>query len=290
MGDEYMTRSFKMNTLVCTVLAGLFYGSFMFAKHDPRLSTVAPFLNDPYDAIGSFAVISSIIFVAIALVRAFRPYPLQPRDEQKVFLARTQMAIVLAVLITTASDSIAMLRHVPAWAGTPYQGELIGLLSAMIVATIVTGYLVRHSLQGVLLPLQRHWKTTVWIILLAILILALYPEQLIQGKYGHLFTIFVGMLLLFWPLSALVTTLIPFDIAKAAVGQTSLRKVYAWVMVIVFSLGIGLLAFLGEASEGGGSGVPLRRMMVVFAVFLGTGALGIVIGFAFLRKPLGLLR
>jgi hypothetical protein len=62
------------------------------------------------------------------------------------------------------------------------------------------------------------------------------------------------------------------------------------MVVLLFAFGIGLLAFLGETSEGGGRGVPLARLATVFAVFVGAGAVGVVMGYAFLRKPLGLFR
>src|SRR5262249_31146582 len=118
-----MPASLKSTTLLSAALAVVFYLFFMFAKHDPRLSTVAPFLNDPYDAIGSFAAIASALLVILALTRTWRPYRAQPTAAQQVFLSRTQLAIALAALITLASDVVAMARHPSLWMGTPFTGE-----------------------------------------------------------------------------------------------------------------------------------------------------------------------
>jgi hypothetical protein len=285
-----MSAFFKTNTLLSTVLAVTFYLFFMFAKHDPVLSVIVPFSNDPYDAVGSFAVITSVILVIIALVRAFRPYRNPATDEQKVFLIRTQMAIALAVMITVVTDLIAMLRHLSTWLGTPQAVELIVLLSGITIYAIAVGYLAQRSGRGINLPVRNRWKSAFAVSLIAIFILTVYPENLIQDMYGHLFTILAGMLLLFVPMSALDIALVPFDTETMITRHAHARRVYKWIIVLLLGLGIGLIVFLGETSEGGGRGAPLARVAVVFAVFVGAGALAILIGYAFLRKPLGLFR
>lgn len=285
-----MSAFFKTNTLLSAVLAATFYLFFMFAKHDPVLSVIVPFSNDPYDSVGSFAAIASAILVIIALVRAFRPYRNPATDGQKVFLIRTQIAIALAALITAVTDLIAMLRHLAIWLGTPQAVELIVLLSGITIYAVAMGYLAQRSGRGINLPVHNRWKSAFAVSLIAIIILAVYPENLIQGIYGHLFTIFVGMLLLFVPMSALDIALVPFDTETMISRNAHARRVYEWIIVLLLALGIGLIVFLVEASEGGGSGAPLVRVAVIFAVFVGGGVLGILIGYAFLRKPLGLFR
>jgi hypothetical protein len=284
-----MPTFFKTNTLLSAALAAIFYFFFMFAKHDPMLSAVAPFLNDPYDAIGSFAAIASVLLVLIALVRAFRPYRTPPTQEQKVYLTRTHMAIVLMVLITLVSDSVAMARHISLWLGTPLAGELLALVGGVTICAIVVAYFIRRSMSTLTLPKRPVWRGAVAVSLLAILILAVYPEGLIQGLYGHLFTIVLGILLLFAPLSALDMALAPFAVERPASVRTRWQRAYPWILAVLFAFGIGLLVFLGEASQGAGGGIPLARVATVFVVFVGVGTLGVVIGYAFLRKPLGLL-
>ncbi len=285
-----MPARFKVNTLLSAILAAVLYLFFMFAKHDPMLSTVAPFLNDPYDAIGSFATISSILLVIIALVRALRPYPSPPTEERKVFLIRTHMAIALAVLITLAADLVAMARHPSLWLRSPLAGELIALLGGIIAFALAAVLLIRRSMSGITVPTRLTWRGAIAVSLLALLILAVYPENLIDMLYGHLFTIFVGMLLLFAPMAALDIALVPAAMASTAVVQTRRAKAAPWIIALLLAFGVGLLVFLGEAGEGGGRSVPLVRIATVFAVFVGMGTLGILVGYAFLRKPLGLPR
>jgi hypothetical protein len=284
-----MPTFFKVNTILSAVLAAAFYFFFMFAKHDPALSAAIPFANDPYDAVGSFAAISSVLLVLIALVRAFRPYRTAPTEGQKVYLARTQMALALAALITLVSDGVAMVRYAAMWLRTPVAGELIALLGAVAVGAVVVIYLIRRSMRGISLPTRAHWLAAVVVSLAAILILAVYPESLAHDIFGGLFTIVVGILLFFAPLSAIDIALIPFVVERTTVVRARWQRVLPWFLALLVAFGVGVLAFLGEASGEGGGGVPLARVAMVFAIFVGVGTVGIVIGYAFLRKPLGLL-
>jgi hypothetical protein len=283
-----MTTVFKLNAALTAALAAAFYVFFMFAKHDPNISGIVPFSNDPYDAIGSFAAISSILLVLIALVRAFRPYRSPPTEEQKVFLVRTQLAVALAALITVVSDSVAMARHGAMWLQSPRAGELVALVGGMGACALAAVLLIRRSMSAIHLSVLRRWTTALGVSLAAALILAIYPEGLIQTLLGHLFTIFIGILLLFAPLASLDTALVPFVSESATEGHIRWRQAVPWMAVLLVAFGVGMLAFLGETSEGGGSGVPLARLVTVFAVFVGAGAVGVVVGYAFLRKPLGL--
>jgi hypothetical protein len=279
---------FKAMTILTVALATAFYSFFMFAKHDPSLSAIAPFLNDPYDAIGSFAAIASVPLVLLALLRAFRPYRTPPTTEQQVYLIRTQLAIALAALVTLAGDAVAMARHTGMWLGTPLAGELLALLGGMTVFALVVIYLVRRAMSTIMLPTRPRWRSAVTVSLLAILLLAVYPEAWIQTLYGHLFTILMGILLFFAPLSQLDVALSPFDLQVPMRKLKRWRRGYSWIAALLFALGVGLLVFLAETSEGGGQGVPLARVATIFAVFVGTGTVGILIGYAFLRRPLGL--
>ena len=285
-----MPAVFKVNTLLGVAVAAVFYLFFMVTKHDPALSAIVPFTTDPYDAIGSFAAIASVPLVLLMLVRAFRPYRTPPTAEQQVYLIRTQLAITLAALITLVGDAVAMARHTGLWLGSPLTSELLALLGGVAVLALVVTYLIRRSMRSITLPMRSRWKRAVVVSLLAILLLAVYPEALIQTLYGHLFTILVGILLFFAPLSQLTMALAPFDLHVLTQEIKRGRSVYPWIAALLFALGVGLLLFLAEASGGGEQGVPLARVATIFAVFVGTGTIGILIGYAFLRKPLGLPR
>jgi len=55
-------------------------------------------------------------------------------------------------------------------------------------------------------------------------------------------------------------------------------------------MAVGTCALLSEILEGSGESVPPARILLVSSVFLGAGTSGLLIAFAFLKKPLGLFR
>ena len=115
-----MPGKFKINTLSILALSALFYFFFMTAKHDPALSAANAFAEDPYDAVGSFAIQAAALIGVLSALRAFRPYRRgPPTDEQKILLARTQILAALAVIVTLASDIVAMARYPSLWIGPP---------------------------------------------------------------------------------------------------------------------------------------------------------------------------
>ena len=68
-----MPSILRRNSVIALGLAGLFHWGFMRMKHDPVLSALSPFVNDPYDAVGSFAMIVGWLAAIPSLVRAGRP-------------------------------------------------------------------------------------------------------------------------------------------------------------------------------------------------------------------------
>src|SRR5579872_6660872 len=91
-------------SIAAAALAALFWWAFMFLKHEPALRNVIPFGDDPYDGIGSGGVILAAILTIVALVRAFRPSLAVASSVRRLYLVRTQVAIVLCVWITLAGD------------------------------------------------------------------------------------------------------------------------------------------------------------------------------------------
>ena len=60
-----------------------------------------------------------------------------------------------------------------------------------------------------------------------------------------------------------------------------------WLAVVFLGIAIGAFLLLGESREGKG-GIPLPERLIVSSIFIGAGIIGLVIAYAFLRKPLGL--
>jgi len=107
-----MPGRLKRSAVVVAAFAGFFYWGFMTAKHDPSLRDIVPFGEDPYDAVGSFAVIVAVLVAVLSLARAFRPYRSSgPSSAEVTYLLRSLATVALAALITVGSNAIAMVRH-----------------------------------------------------------------------------------------------------------------------------------------------------------------------------------
>jgi hypothetical protein len=285
-------QALKRNAVIVFALGSLFYWSFMFAKHDPALRDVIPFGDDPYDAVGSFGVMVGMLIALLSLVRAFRPYREEPSTMQRAYLVRSQEAVVLAVFMTLASDLVAMARHTSMWVGAASRNKLIALVGGMAVVTAVVQLLIRASQEKPLEPGAKGWKAAVSATLLAIGVLAAYPEQLIHRTATHLLTVVAADIVLFGPMRPLLNALVPYKSDKGRMEKIPARGQFStagqrWGIAALAGALIGACAFLGEIGEGSGA-VPMNRLAFVASVFIGLGLAGFLIAYAFLREPLGL--
>ena len=276
----------KRNAVIVLALAALFRWSFMFAKHDPALRNTVPFGDDPYDAIGSFGVIAGILIAMLSLFRAFRPYRKAPSSLQQIYLIRSQEAVVLASFITLAADAVAMARHPAIWIGTASRDRLIALLGGMALFTAFVQLLIGRSQEQSLGSGAKGWKAIPAASLSVVLVLAVYPEQLIRNTAAHLLTVLAGGIVLFAPMRALLNVLVPYSLDEGRTVKTPTHGGYwsaclRWGTVVFLGALIGAFAFAGEISEGGGAPPP-GRFAFVASVFVGLGLAGLAIAYAFL--------
>jgi hypothetical protein len=291
-----MPKALKLNAIVVVALAGAFHWAFMFAKHDPVLSHIIPFGVDPYDAVGSFADIVGVLIALLSLVRAFRPYRTGPPTvARQLYLARTQAAVGLAVLITLIVDGVAMVRHQALWTQSPRRGELVAILACMAVAAAAVELFTYRTARRIHpTGAPGEWRRAAVIGGTAVLIMAVYPERLIDGMVTHLLTVVVGALVLFAPMPSLLRALIPYDEQNLEPPMTpahegaSVAK-YRWPIVIVIGVAIGAALGAEEMREGVAS-MPVGRVLVVGSVFIGLATAGLATAYAFLGNPLGLGR
>ena len=281
----------KCNAVIVLGLACLFYWSFVFAKHDPALRNVIPFGDDPYDAVGSFGVIVGMLIALLSLLRAFRPYRGVPSTARQMYLVRAQQAVVLSVFMTLASDMVAMARHPSMWSGAASRDRLIALLGGLAVVAVVVQLLIRASQERLPKRDAKDWIAAASAALLAIMVLAVYPETLIRGTPTHLLTVVVGDIVLFAPMRPLLNALVPYKSDKARMEKLPARGQFStaaqrWGIVVLAGALIGACVFVGEMAEG--SGVPMNRLVFVASVFVGLGLAGFLIAYAFLQEPLGL--
>ena len=288
-----MPRTLKRNAIIVLALAIWFYWSFMFAKHNESLRNVIPFGVDPYDAVGSFGVVIGMILAMLALVRAFRPYRDRvPSIAQRVYLIRSQMAVVLVVMITLAVDIVAMARH-RAWVNSPSRNELVALLAALALVGVAVQLLIRTGQRALPKVDSNRWAHAATAVLLAIFIVAVYPERLMNATVTHLFTIVMSAALLFAPMRPLLNALVPYDDAREIPTGTrpphhrSLSSKHRWGIVLILGAVIGGFLVIGEMSEGGGT-PTVSRLLFIASIFVGLAIAGFLIAYVFVGAPLGL--
>lgn len=292
---EQMPQRHKITSLLIFAFAVLFYIFFMHAKHDPALSAVNPFADDPYDAVGSFAIQAAVFLGILCLVRAFRPNPSGIESiRRESFLLRAQMAATLSVAVTLVADAVAMLRHPHLWLGLPAGYRLLAWLVGMAVLAAALGLpIYSEAKKGALLAASHEWRQTLIISFLSLCVLLLYPESFRRGLIGVLGTPLVGTAILFACVWVWMTALVPIP-AVGATGATPARvpwyarRSFQWTVVVLAGLFIGLFFVAGEASEG--TGIPPARLALVVSAYLGLETAGVMIGYGFLGKPLGLFR
>ena len=258
---------------------------FMHLKHAPRLRTLIPFAEDPYDAIGSFAAISAVLLGLLAVVRIHWS---GFREEPRHFLLRTCCAVFCAALLTAMADIVAMLRHVSAWHGHPGETELLGWLACMVLSAMGGIFrLCREAHWTCGLQAGVRWRAA-FLCAGFVLVLWLYPDDPQRGLAAALAAIGVGILALYVPLAALLVALMP-DPPAAPVDGGGSRPYVRWSLAAVTGLGVGVAAFMGELA-GDLTGLPSGHLIVVAATFVSAGAAGLLAAYAFLGRPLGLSR
>jgi len=259
-----------------------------------RLSKIIPFGDDPYDAVGSFAIIVGILVALLSLGWALRPYRSNPPSiETQVYLVRAQTCVVLAVVITLISDVAALARHPTMWTTALQRNQLLALLGGMAIIVVAVELLIRRSAQGIVSPgTQAGWTRAAIVGLAGVLTLAIYPERMIQGTATHLLTVVAGAPILFVPMRPLLT-FVPYKTStaqrEATDGKLSFARRHRWGIVLFVGVILGVFFFAGEMSEGAG-GMSLGRIVFVAAVFVGLSTAGLAIAYAFLGIPLGLGR
>lgn len=270
------------NSIAVAALAALFWWGFMFLKHDPALRDIIPFGDDPYDGLGSGGVILAAILTIVALVRAFRPSLAIPSNARRLYLVRTEVAVILCVWITLGGDAVAMTRHVAKWIASPARNELLSVLGAMALASAAVFMLIApwRGRQYT----ARRCIVAAAAVAAAMIALALYPERLIQNFGMHLLTCIAADLMLFGPMRPLLSALVPGDAAAAPASAGP--AVPRWGIVLLVGMAVGVFAFLGEMTEGSGT-LPALRVLLVAAVFIGLAVAGLLIAYAFVAKPLG---
>ncbi len=130
-------QSLIMLTLFAFFMAIAFHLFFQASKHIPFLSSVTPFLEDPYDAVGSFGI---QIAVSIGLLNLIRIYLIIKSEakERYLFVLKGNLFLAWTIIFTIVVDIIAIIK---AGIHTPSNNSEIVLYSLMLIL-IIAGVII----------------------------------------------------------------------------------------------------------------------------------------------------
>jgi hypothetical protein len=312
----------RVIAVTCLVAAVGFAMLFFAAKHNPRLTIVAPFCEDPYDAVGSFAFQLAGVAAVLSTLRAFRGYEVGGiPDAQAKLILRGVAVSILAIFVTAVADVVAMVRHRDAWILSSTGKGLALFLCLLVLVAIINVSFVVITAHGVVSRLRaRRWTVAAAVTSAGVGILWLYPEMWRQTVAGAILTAIAGMILLFVEVCGLALALLPQELGRyedllddlsyiflelrtknrgngpsVIFGRARVGAVVHWLRAHTW-LCLALVAALGGLGlaliEVRGEGLPraFGNAVLVLSVFFSMEAAGIILGFALFWRIIGLWR
>lgn len=260
----------KIKAFLIFVLACLFYFFFQFAKHNPLISPVNVFNQDPYDAVGSFGVLLAFFVSLISIFWALF------KKKKKHF--QSVVIVWLSIVITFLTDITSLLRFMNIWSESMW-GQILAILTVGIaVISILTGMIL---LKNEKLSIDKtNLRNALVVSVISALILFFYPVDLNKSLLGGISAIIVGLLALIINIWMWMKTLFPRIKIKF---KQKIRKIF-WV--VIFGLVLGLILFLAEA-HGEGIASTWKIRITVISVFLGASAIATLTGYFLLSEFLG---
>lgn len=320
-------RQVKFATLTICLLTSLFLIFFNVSKHYPALVEVNPFIEDPYDAVGSFGIQLAVLSALVSFVRILRPYPQGITSRNLLLILHGDAVSLVSVAVTLTADIIAMFRYLPEWISSFAGWLLVVFIGGLMGLTVLAGGMVFRMGQSLnLLSGSRSWSKAITICLGGLIVLTFYPEAWRQTVPGGIFTALVGMVFLFVFSSVIVKLVFPpvggqyedflddlfalyqwlkaqanfagflfggmeklvhISSTRALINWLDPRK-HVWNSVILAALGMGIALVMVEAI---GEGAPNHSvMLMVLTVFIGIEGAGVLLGYVLFKQFLGIFR
>ncbi|HEY1810266.1 MAG TPA: hypothetical protein VGG42_17010 [Acidobacteriaceae bacterium] len=306
----------RRDGLAVCLLGLAFLLQFQMAKHWSPWSAVNPFSEDPYDAVGSFAVQFVLFMMFVSLVRAFRPCA-DERAAVGVFRRGTLMTAA-AVGFTCLSDLIAMARHRGLWLGRPQGIQLFAVTALLLFWSAAAGGWFLLATREACPPARPEMRKLA-VPGAALILLAVYPEHVRNSVSGAILTALCGAVLLFVAIRSAGTALLPtsevsdsdlVDDVVALVspwrrrpivtgGNRSRKTVHlpawlsrrrsGWILPMLIGLVCGAFLVGQELAQPGPSPHGSRRILVI-SVYLFLESAGVLTGYWLLAEPLRLFR
>jgi hypothetical protein len=286
-----MRRRLEIHSLAILALVIAFDWFFEFTKHNPELKSIIPFGEDPYDAAGSYCLIVSTLLAALCFVRALWSIAMKPVSGPRlVFLARTQLAIALGILVTIGMDAVALTRHASQWFAKAAASELLALLGGMAALAFAVLLLAPKLSAEVPVPQRlRSSKRAAITIAVSLIAMFLFPDNRIGSLPIHLLAILLGSVIVAADQTALATTLIPYDSSEKQMQSSGRGRADGWILWPLIALAGAVIGAVALAAEFRESGMGHRTLpLIVMLVYVGAGMSCLLVAFAFLRRPLGL--
>jgi len=320
-------RRVQFAQLATCLLAALFWIFFDASKHNPALAKANVFIEDPYDAVGSFGIQLAGLSALVSFVRLLRPYPKGITSNNLLLILRGEAVALLSVAVTLTADIIAIFRYLPVWTSSSAGWRLAVFICGLMALFILAGWVVLRIGKSLnLLSGSRAWGQTIVVCLVGFMILAFYPEAWRQSVPGAIFTALVGMAILFvlcWvtvklvfpptggsyedildDLSAVyqwikaharfagflfcwIEKSVSISRIQALINWLNPRK-HAWNFVILAAMGMSLAFLIAEAI--GEAASAQNVVLLALAVYISIEEAGALLGYALFRQFLGIFR
>ena len=300
---------------------------FDFSKHNAALAPLNPFLEDPFDAVGSFAIQLSSAAALLALLRILRPYPRGVSLKNMALILNCNLTALMAMLVTLISDSTALIRFFPKWIGFSAGWLLASLILGLLaVTTIILQRILFLGLSIKWFSKLRNWPQTLSVGLAGLIIMAFYLPAWRRGIAGSVISAVLGMVF-FLVITALSTRMIfpevrsPYEdllddlqacyrwikqhtfrlkpVYRGVEGFFNLRITYKlvqafnprkhpWRLIFLLALFAAAGLILAEFIP---EGAPAKgNRLLVFSVYIGLETAGVLLGYKLFRTFLGIIK
>jgi hypothetical protein len=290
---------------------------------------VNPFAEDPYDAVGSFGVQLGFACSILAVLRAFlTDLRTESLYNRYTYTIRAMAVSQLAIIVTMLGDFVALARYSSMWNHSFEGTVLISFTAGMFLFALgFCLYLIRLAKRrDVCSKSPLHPRQTV-LVLIGLSLLVMYPGGWRDGAAGGIFTAMVGMVFLFYSVALLSKAMFPCpdipekdlidDLAgiylilkprsgylgriissiEEGAGSSTLRRMvdlfnprkqeWNFLALIAIPLGsiLALVEIFGEGFPGG-----IGHALLIAIVYVVLESAGVFLGYALLRRFLGLIR
>ena len=319
----------RIAAIVSLLLTAVFIHFFNRAKRDAALAAVNPFAGDPFDAVGSFGIQLGFICATLAVIRAFRTdLKTESLSNRYTYAIRSMAVSQLAIIVTMLANAIALVRYSSQWIGTESGNDLAVITGGLfLLASLFSYYLMRLARRREVCsqnPLRQR-QMVPFLILLGLL--CLYPAVWRDGTAGAILSAIAGMLVMFFSVALLSKAMFPCpdipekdliddltgifrdltsragflprraDMIQKRAGSPRFRgitdffnpRLHEWNLLALIALLMGFSIAFAEIF-GDGAAAGFGRALLVGVVFIVLESAGVFLGYALLRRFLGIVR